>query len=237
MFHLPKFRLEVLPECESTNAYLWSLSPRDGVALLAKKQTAGHGRRGNSWWSTEGNLALSLGFSLPAGSPVALLTFLAGIALWDEVAELTPKNADLQLKWPNDLYLHKKKLAGMITEVRQASDRLDVVMGIGLNISGAPENLGAISLAEILAKVPEPEALAEKISARISSARFSSPAELILAWEKRAFLSLAKLSITGEKGVYLPLRLLPSGELEVKNEETGETKKLASEDVSLRFCY
>ena len=237
MFPAPIFRLEILPECGSTNEIL--LSRRDledfsGSALLALKQTAGFGRRGREWWSGEGNLALSLALRIPADSAqVQLLPFLAGLAMMDVLRPSIPNG--LQLKWPNDIYLHGKKLAGLLAQARQSEGLVDVVLGIGLNLKQAPPGEDAISMSEV-AKPFAPEALAKEFLARLTLrlGSFQEFEPLRIEWESAALLEDCPLSILGEPGDYWGSRLLPSGELEVRD-SAGKVRSLASETVSLRF--
>lgn len=236
-FPAPNFRLEVLAVCGSTSELL--LGRRDspdfsGSALMALRQTAGFGRRGREWWSGEGNLALSLALRIPTeGAQVALLPFLAGLAMMDLLRHaLSPS---LQLKWPNDIYLRGKKLAGLLTQARQSEDSLDVVLGIGLNLSAAPPGEDAIAMAEV-AEPFEPEVLAKLFLANFTQrlASFENFEPLRLEWEAAARLVDCPLTILGEPGDYWGSRLLPTGELEVRD-SAGGLRALASETVSLRF--
>jgi BirA family transcriptional regulator, biotin operon repressor / biotin---[acetyl-CoA-carboxylase] ligase len=142
MFPSISFQLTVLQECRSSQEELLNLRGQPGfhgAAVIAHRQTAGYGRRGRSWISGEGNLALSLGLELPGPHErLALLPFLAGIALRATTERYLPKTADLRLKWPNDLYLDGKKLGGLIAQARQYGEGAEVVLGIGVNLSEAP---------------------------------------------------------------------------------------------------
>ena len=106
-----------------------------GAVLVAEAQTAGRGRRGNSWFSPFGsNLYFSLYWQLEQGIQAAMgLSLVIGIA----VAEVLEQQFQLpvRLKWPNDIYLHQKKLAGILIELAgQSHASCDVVIGLGLNI-------------------------------------------------------------------------------------------------------
>lgn len=114
-----------------------------GAALVAEAQTAGRGRRGNSWFSPFGsNLYYSMYWQLEQGIQAAMgLSLVIGIA----VAEVLEQQYQLpvKLKWPNDIYLHQKKLAGILIElVGQSHAQCDLVIGLGLNIR-MPESAGA----------------------------------------------------------------------------------------------
>lgn len=106
-----------------------------GSVIVAEAQTAGRGRRGNSWFSPFGsNLYFSLYWQLDQGIQAAMgLSLLIAIA----VAEVLEQQFQLpvKLKWPNDIYLADKKLAGILVELAgQSHSHCDVVIGLGLNI-------------------------------------------------------------------------------------------------------
>jgi BirA family biotin operon repressor/biotin-[acetyl-CoA-carboxylase] ligase len=127
----------------STNAEALQIARSGGRPpqwVVARRQTAGRGRRGRTWVSEPGNLYASLLLIDP--SPMdraAELSFVAGLALHDAIAGRIPGlAARLKLKWPNDLLIDRNKLAGILIEGEGAA----VVIGIGVNCvhhpSGTP---------------------------------------------------------------------------------------------------
>jgi BirA family biotin operon repressor/biotin-[acetyl-CoA-carboxylase] ligase len=239
LFPPARFRLELVNEIGSTNEELLNRRGQPGFhgsALLALKQTAGYGRRGRDWQSGEGNLALSLALSLPpTAAPITLLTFLAGLALFEQAERHLPAGADLRLKWPNDLYLNGRKLAGMLAQGRQALDRNDVVLGLGVNLKFAPATVPATSLADY-GPAPDPEGFALGFLLRFEkalAAELDFPA-LKAEWERRAKLSSGPLFVVGESAPVTPIGLLETGELLVAG-ANGQERRLSSEEVSLRF--
>ncbi len=122
--------------------------------IVAKEQTAGHGRRGRPWQTPSGNLAASLLVLLP-GPPAqaATLGFAAGLALEAAIRASAPDAAfrmfvdgaegtRLTLKWPNDVLIGGAKVAGILLEaIALADDRNAVIVGIGVNVRHAPEGL------------------------------------------------------------------------------------------------
>ena len=108
--------------------------------IVALRQTAGRGRRGRSWISEEGNLHATLLISDPAPPDrVAELSFVTALALADAVGGLAPGlNRRLALKWPNDLLLDERKLAGILIEGETIDRRLAVAVGIGVNCAQHP---------------------------------------------------------------------------------------------------
>ena len=245
MSFVPKFQLEVAAKIDSTNAALMGREGAiHGLALLAREQTSGHGRRGRSWDFSPGNLALSLGFEvMPAQSElVPRLSFLAGVALFDSVRALYPKAKALSLKWPNDLLLGTNKVAGLLMEARQSESRLRVVLGVGVNLVAAPANMHATSLLEETGLKYDPQAFAQDFLQRFTNLGSMLPDFSMLrsAWEERA-LHMGQEIFYGDRDQpnsmrkAVALRLLDSGALCVKDLLDGEERALLSEDTSLRI--
>lgn len=114
----------------------------DRTAVWALRQTAGRGRRGRGWHSPEGNLYCSLILRPQSrAAEAAQLTFVAAVALGQAVDGLLPDGADLRYKWPNDLLLGGRKLAGILLESAGAGTGFVdwLVVGVGLNIARHPE--------------------------------------------------------------------------------------------------
>lgn len=122
------------------------------LLIYAESQSAGRGRGSNQWWSQSGSLTFSvivdageLGIA-PQQQPQ--LSLMAGLALLRTGQSLIPRG-DFAVKWPNDVYLAGKKLAGILTEVPPGYAR-HAVIGIGININNsftdAPENLRHTSI-------------------------------------------------------------------------------------------
>lgn len=134
-------QLQTFPAIGSTNTWMMdglaeqSLGQAnlEGLVALAECQLAGRGRRGRLWHSPLGsNLALSLGFSLSL--PVSALGGLSLVVGMAAVDALDPKGQlGLQLKWPNDVLLNGRKLAGILVEVAQRDGLSQVCVGIGVN--------------------------------------------------------------------------------------------------------
>jgi BirA family biotin operon repressor/biotin-[acetyl-CoA-carboxylase] ligase len=131
--------LDVLLNTESTNSYLLDkASDHMGkrYAVLAEKQESGRGRRGRTWVSPFGkNIYLSMLWSFSGGiGSLEGLSLVIAIAVEKALTELGVDDA--KLKWPNDVYLNNKKLAGILLEVSgEYSGYCQVVIGIGLNIN------------------------------------------------------------------------------------------------------
>lgn len=107
-----------------------------GSVFVADEQTAGRGRRGNVWLAAPGESLLFSVLLRPQLelAQVSALTLAIGLALRDVIAPHVA--AEAQIKWPNDLYVGGKKLAGVLVESQLQGDRLQaVVVGVGLNVA------------------------------------------------------------------------------------------------------
>jgi BirA family transcriptional regulator, biotin operon repressor / biotin---[acetyl-CoA-carboxylase] ligase len=147
--------LEVVDETGSTNSDLVARAAAgediDGVVLIAEHQTAGRGRMGRSWSAApRAQIALSVGVR-PGDVPIdhwGWLPLAAGVAVVDTVAAEAGVHAGL--KWPNDVMVDDRKLAGIFSEV--AEPKTLVVIGIGLNVTLSAEEAGdpvAVSLLDV----------------------------------------------------------------------------------------
>lgn len=153
-------RYHYLEATDSTNLQALALAragAAEGTVVVANGQSRGRGRLGRSWESPIGaHLYVSVVLRPPM--PVVrapALTLLAGVALHDAVSGMGLGAA--RLKWPNDLLVHGRKLAGILTEMAAEGERIrHVVVGIGVNVQGRADELSpevaqrAVTMAEIL---------------------------------------------------------------------------------------
>ncbi|HUQ86641.1 MAG TPA: biotin--[acetyl-CoA-carboxylase] ligase [Vicinamibacterales bacterium] len=126
-----------LPSTMDTASALAHDGARHGVVIVADEQTAGRGRRGATWQSPSG-AGLYLSFIARPGntSAISLVTLAAGVAVRDGIQRSTGLTADL--KWPNDVIVGKRKLAGILAEgVRIGSPQPSVIVGVGVNLRPA----------------------------------------------------------------------------------------------------
>jgi BirA family biotin operon repressor/biotin-[acetyl-CoA-carboxylase] ligase len=127
---------EFVPETGSTNADLIANSANtdDFGVLVAGFQSAGRGRAGRDWLAPAGSSLFVSVLLKPAGVPgtnFSWLPLMAGLAMTKTVAALIP-DAQVGLKWPNDVLVGEKKISGVLSEL--ISDLTGVVIGAGLNI-------------------------------------------------------------------------------------------------------
>ncbi|MDC9616254.1 bifunctional biotin--[acetyl-CoA-carboxylase] ligase/biotin operon repressor BirA [Xenorhabdus khoisanae] len=145
----PSDRIEVIPVIDSTNQYLLNKLSElaSGDACVAEYQYAGRGRRGRQWVSAFGrNLYLSMYWRLEQGPAAAIgLSLVVGIVI-AEVLNRQGAHERVKVKWPNDLYLDDKKLAGILVELTgKTGDAAQIVIGIGMNISMSSEQQKSIN--------------------------------------------------------------------------------------------
>jgi BirA family biotin operon repressor/biotin-[acetyl-CoA-carboxylase] ligase len=104
-----------------------------GAVWVAEKQTAGRGRQGRAWISDSGNLMFSVLLRI---APTPVVALAAGLAARDAIGNKA------QVKWPNDVLINGKKVAGVLAEGCEGF----MVVGIGINVRSAPPDLPATSV-------------------------------------------------------------------------------------------
>lgn len=130
--------VSVLPVIDSTNQYLLDRIAElaSGDACVAEYQQAGRGRRGRKWFSPFGaNLYLSMYWRLEQGPAAAIgLSLVIGMVMAEVLQELGAEK--VRVKWPNDLYLDDRKLAGILVELTgKTGDAAQIVIGAGINLA------------------------------------------------------------------------------------------------------
>ncbi len=179
-------QLEVVQQTGSTNADLLARAASgadiDGAVLIAEHQTAGRGRHGRGWSATPlAQITMSVGVGV-GDVPVEAwgwVSLATGLAVVDTVAPLIEvTGVEATLKWPNDVLAGGGKLAGILAEVT----RPFVVIGVGLNVTQAPEEVdgpGATSLLDVGVAAPDRTRIAStllrELGARIAQWRNADP--------------------------------------------------------------
>jgi BirA family biotin operon repressor/biotin-[acetyl-CoA-carboxylase] ligase len=159
------WRLVRLPVCASTELQLepWLAAAPPPLAVLADRQRFGQGQRGRVWQSPRGGVWLSAALPWPEHTAAALsLAAALGLALQLEALGLQPR-----IKWPNDLLLGGRKLAGLLPRLRWRGGRVrHAQVGVGLNGCN-PVPAGAINLAMALGHRHHPQARPDRLAARV----------------------------------------------------------------------
>jgi BirA family biotin operon repressor/biotin-[acetyl-CoA-carboxylase] ligase len=131
---LPGFTVEILPQLDSTNTELMRRAragQTEPTLLVAERQTAGRGRLGRDWQSDTQDGLATLTFSL--GLPLQPADW-SGLSLAVGLAVVQSLHAALQIKWPNDVWLAGRKLAGILIETTSVGTQRFCVIGIGVNL-------------------------------------------------------------------------------------------------------
>ena len=162
-----------LDEVDSTNNYLKEhrMELPDGTLVTAGLQTAGKGRRGHDWLADRGMLPFSLLLKNPPHPDI--ITLCAAVAVCGALENLLP-DEKFGIKWPNDIILLGHKLCGILCESVCFGSSMDIVCGIGINISQTAEfferaNIPHGGSVEMLTgkKIADREALAEDVACRL----------------------------------------------------------------------
>ncbi|GBD55610.1 biotin--[acetyl-CoA-carboxylase] ligase [Gluconobacter wancherniae] len=191
-----KWRFEVYEALQSTSDFCKARAEdgeSEGLAVLARRQTAGRGTRGRSWVDPGNNLSFSfvLRFSTDA-SPLPVLPFIVALAVHGAFAHLAGNcSSVLSLKWPNDLLLDDRKMAGILIEAGGSAHNQWIVVGVGANLVVAPQVPGReLAAFSEIATAPDPLLVAEKITEYFSlwldRWKTDGFAEIRSAWLSRA---------------------------------------------------
>lgn len=172
--------LRVFHRVDSTNDAARRLAETGapaGTVVIADEQAHGRGRRGSVWTTTPGAaLLLSVVFRPPRGAPAPVLTLRLGLAVAQAI-EAAATRLQVEMKWPNDLQLRGRKVAGLLCEASMERGRLSfVVAGVGINVESSDDHwppdvrARAISLADAADPVPPMEGLAAHVIRAMLSA-------------------------------------------------------------------
>ncbi len=204
------------------------------TVLVAEAQTGAYGRNGRSWAAPAGRgLYLTVVRKAEAAEPLSIVPI--AVARWAREVVHAETGVAVSLKWPNDLYVGRHKLAGVIAESRTQGEDTYIAVGLGINVLGGPGATGIANATTIEAETGKPVALTPLLQLLLDrfDREFASPhwSEEIRAWE------LASLHRPGDvltirrggeelSGEYLGLD--PAGFLRLKTAQ-GETIVAAGE--------
>ena len=243
-----RFDIDILAQCTSTSDLLMARAEAgapSGTVVVAEQQTAGRGRRGRPWQTApESSMTFSLLHRLPPGVMPAGLSLAIGVALAETLEELGISG--VLLKWPNDVQLGQKKLAGILVELvsSRPQNGMAVVIGIGLNLD-LPADLPAdirtraTSLADSGVTLPARNVLFACLLAGLQRhlERFASHgfAGVRAAWQSRNAHAGQEVQLLSDHAAPLPGRMLgvdDDGALLLAT--TQGTQRILSGEVSLR---
>ena len=238
-----------------------------GTIVVADRQTAGRGRHGRPWSSPPGTgLYASLLVRLTPQRPesevrspksicITMLPLLAGIAAARAVASVLRSTGDggaqVRLKWPNDVLLNGRKLAGILVEGSFGADGFAAAVGLGVNVSTLPQDLPPRALypaTSILAETGhtvDREAILQAWLAEMDDAlalwqSHDGAARIIAAWNaldanagRVVRIALAADDPDGEDVEGIDLGIAPTGALRL-GLASGEVREIVAGDVGQR---
>jgi BirA family transcriptional regulator, biotin operon repressor / biotin---[acetyl-CoA-carboxylase] ligase len=222
-------------ECESTQLLLLDSGLPEGAVAVTEHQTGGRGRHGRPWVAPpRSSLLFSVLLRPPLERSAPELSLVAALAVTEAVGDTTGAHA--QVKWPNDVLVEGRKVAGILAELRGHV----VVVGIGVNVRQAEDELPADapttpgSLRSTTGAEVDRAALLVSVLDRLERAygtwREGGLSALHPEIEARDFLRGRKVTLDGRE--LTARRILPDGRLEVEA-PGGEVRALGSGEVRL----
>lgn len=224
-------RIELLEETVSTNVYIRKyLSGGENVIVCAQRQTGGKGTKGRSFLSAEGGVylsALTFYHNVPANEAFRVMTHAAvSVCRTAEAFSAAP-----EIKWPNDIYLHGRKLCGILIENGISEGRLRwSIVGIGLNVNNDVSSLCGI--ASSLSEVAGTLSVARVRDTLIGMLQKQDTREDYLSYVR--FLG-KELSVTEGEATYRAkaCAILEDGRLEI--EQNGKRRALSAAEISVKL--
>ena len=221
MFSLEKFDIKLdteyigrnfyyLEEVDSTNDFILKSHEINeyGSVVLAENQKKGKGRQGRTWTSVEGkNLTFSILLNEDLDKiNISLLNFASSLSVGNALENLY--QLDVNLKWPNDVLVGKKKIAGILTETVSKSNKVEkAVVGIGINVNQPvfPEKFEIVPTSvriELKREVSREKLLSEilnQFEENLTLLRYN-PSEVLESWRNKCKMIGSKVKIKqGEK--------------------------------------
>jgi BirA family biotin operon repressor/biotin-[acetyl-CoA-carboxylase] ligase len=221
------------PECESTQLLLLNSGLGEGAVAVTDHQTGGRARRGGRWEAPAGtSILVSVMLHPPASRHLPELSLVAALAACEAVEGATGLTA--QIKWPNDVMLNRRKVAGILSELSDGT----VVVGIGLNVNQTRGELPADtptpagSLATLTGRRHDRPALLGSLLFRLERMydgwRHGGLADLYGELGARDFLRGRVITLDGEAAT--AVQILRDGRLEVESAD-GALRQIESGEI------
>lgn len=239
--------LTVFDAIPSTNNWLAAQAAQgapEGAVAVADEQTAGRGRMGRTWQSPPGaGLLFSLLFRPPAGVTPGQVGLAAAAGVAVRLAERL--GVETRLKWPNDVLINGKKVAGVLGDASFGNGRAEwVIVGIGLNANLAPANFptlppGGVAPTSLMAELGRPVERASLLAALLAAIEMRYEALVagepqVAEWRRLSATLGQAVRVTGGVEVEgVALDIAEDGSLLVRRED-GDVVSVAAGDVSLR---
>jgi BirA family transcriptional regulator, biotin operon repressor / biotin---[acetyl-CoA-carboxylase] ligase len=212
----------------------------EGFCCLANEQTAGRGRQGREWIAPAGSALLASVLLRRSPAVTAGIPFAAGLAVVDALQATCRVTA--RLKWPNDVLVGLRKLAGILSEVAPASatgGTVAVALGLGLNLKVGrfPAGAEGVSLHTLVANPPDAEVLlhawGDALRSRIAELEVGGVPAVVAGWREHAIGLGAPVSVQSASGTLagLAVDIADDGALLVAAD--GEVHRVLAGDVHL----
>lgn len=213
----------------------------EGTVVIADAQTRGRGRLGREWVSPpQRNLYVSVVLRPDLDADrLSLLSIMAGVAACDAVREWDPRAL---LKWPNDVLVEDRKIAGILTEAEQSErGKWSVILGIGVNLNSCegdfpPELRGKaaslrMSTGEIIDRARFAACLLQRLELEYDRLRREGGAATRAAWWERSMVAGRSLTVAGLAGTLTgkALGLDEDGALRLQLDGGAERRVLAGD--------
>ncbi len=223
-----RFEVRYVEETGSTNDDLSRLARSGapvGTVLWAGHQTAGRGRLGRTWEAPP-HSSLLVSVLLAAEPAPFVATARVALAAADACRELT--GVEAALKWPNDLMVGDRKLAGLLAETQVGSSTL--VVGVGCNVAWPPpaerpaELGGAVALSDLVGQPPDSATLLDRMLSRLQGWLVAQPHEVLAAYRTRCSTlgRLVRVDVGGRSIEGRAAGIAVSGALRVTSAEGTE---------------
>lgn len=210
-----------------------------GTAYVAGTQTAGRGRLGRAWQAPPRGLYVTFHLRPTDAATVPLYSVAGALAVSDAVRVVA--NRGTEVKWPNDLLAGGRKLAGILAE-STIGDRIDVFLGIGVNVGAQqfPPEVAALAttIEDASGSAPSNEVLLAALSSALErhvSTLTSSPAALVDEWRSRLVTLGRRVRLAAVGGVVHEgeaVDVTSSGELVLRLDD-GSRASFAAGDVTM----
>ncbi len=191
-----RFTIKTVQIVDSTQDIVKELAAKnepEGIVVHALEQRNGRGRHGKVWHSPKGNLYLSMLLRPDClADDTGQLAFVTALAVSGALDNYLPQEVAKTLKWPNDVFVEGRKIAGILIETSLVRGRIDhIVIGIGINICEAPE--GAICLNEANGRENSVDGLRDSV--------LENFARQYKLWQTRGFEAVRKSWVRQAHGI------------------------------------
>jgi len=221
-----------------------------GTLAVADRQTAGRGRRGRTWESLAGSSIYMSILLRPEIAPnkASMLTLVMALNVVEGIQECIGNDRDIQIKWPNDIIINGKKLAGILTEMSSQIDYINhVTVGVGINVNTTdfPEEIAQtatslrIECGHTVKRAPLIAAVMERLEENYETFLETEDLSGLLDRYNALLVNCDRdVQIIGAKETYQAhaIGIDHTGELIVRRED-GSIEKINAGEVSVRGVY